>query len=89
MAVLEVGIPSGYIVHNKTLQALVKKRQSVTSLRNAEYYADKAVLYFDYVSTVLHSSSNPLTDYDFGDDCDNDCVYDYMTDRMTMTSRLK
>ena len=51
MAVLEVGIPSGYIVHNNTLQSYVKTRKAANgTLKNAESYSGKAVFYFDYVS---------------------------------------
>lgn len=51
MSVLEVGIPSGYIVHNNTLQSYVKGRKAANStLKNAESYNSKAVFYFDYVS---------------------------------------
>lgn len=58
MSALEVGIPSGYVVHNFTLQTYVRQeRVGNSSLRNAESYNDKAVFYFEYVSI---SSSNSV-----------------------------
>lgn len=60
MSVLEVGIPSGYIVHNNTLQAYVRSKKKVNStLKNAEFYESKAVFYYDYVSLLalyLHAN---------------------------------
>jgi len=47
---LEIGIPSGYVVHNSTLQAYVKEQKTLnSSLRNAEFYNGKAVFYFNHV----------------------------------------
>ena len=59
MSALEVGIPSGYVVHNFTLQKYVRaERTGNSTLRNAESYNDKAVFYFEYVSfTPLPTSA--------------------------------
>ena len=54
MSALEIGIPSGYVVHNFTLQKYVRsERTGNSTLRNAESYNDKAVFYFEYVSFTL------------------------------------
>ncbi|XP_067928326.1 CD109 antigen-like [Watersipora subatra] len=50
MSVMEVAVPSGYVVHNRTLQKYVLDARAANStLRNAEYYNNKAVFYFDYL----------------------------------------
>lgn len=58
MSVLEIAIPTGYIVHNSTLQAYVKSQIAINStLKNAEFYNSKTVFYFDYVSLQIVSNN--------------------------------
>ncbi|XP_052062550.1 CD109 antigen-like [Mytilus californianus] len=48
LSVLEIDVPSGYVVMNHTLRNIV--RQGVpANLKRAEYYARKVVLYFSYL----------------------------------------
>uniref|UniRef100_A0A2C9KRF6 Alpha-2-macroglobulin domain-containing protein n=1 Tax=Biomphalaria glabrata TaxID=6526 RepID=A0A2C9KRF6_BIOGL len=49
LAVLEVDMPTGYIVMNDTLRSYVQSRV-VPNLKRAEFYARKTVFYFEYVS---------------------------------------
>ncbi|KAL8603129.1 hypothetical protein ACOMHN_059301 [Nucella lapillus] len=48
LAVLEVDIPSGYIVMNDTLRDYVRS-QLVPNLKRAEFYGRKVVFYFNYL----------------------------------------
>ena len=49
MSVLEVDLPTGFIVMNDTLRDYVQSRV-VPSLKRAEFYGRKVVFYFSYVS---------------------------------------
>ncbi|XP_048773201.1 CD109 antigen-like [Ostrea edulis] len=49
LAVLEVDIPSGYVIMNDTLRALVNNPTSPANLKRAEFYARKVVFYFEYL----------------------------------------
>ena len=52
LAVLEVDIPTGYVVMNDTLRDYV--RSGITpNLKRAEFYSRKVVFYFNYVSRVV------------------------------------
>lgn len=53
LAVLEVDIPSGYVIMNDTLRALVNNPTSPANLKRAEFYARKVVFYFEYVSKSM------------------------------------
>ncbi|XP_068620051.1 CD109 antigen [Battus philenor] len=48
MAVLEVGIPTGYMIQQQRLDAYVLSRR-VTTLQRAKYQPDKLLFYFDYL----------------------------------------
>ncbi|KPJ10420.1 CD109 antigen [Papilio machaon] len=48
MAVLEVGIPTGYLVQQQRLDAYVLSRR-VHTLQRAKYQPDKILFYFDYL----------------------------------------
>ncbi|XP_059162064.1 alpha-2-macroglobulin-like [Physella acuta] len=48
LAVLEVDIPTGFIVMNDTLRSYVRSRV-VPNLKRAEFYGRKVVFYFDYL----------------------------------------
>ncbi|GFO11263.1 Cd109 antigen-like isoform x3 [Plakobranchus ocellatus] len=50
LAVLEVDIPTGYIVMNDTLRNYVRSG-IVPNLKRAEFYGRKVVYYFDYLGT--------------------------------------
>jgi hypothetical protein len=49
MAVMEIDIPTGYIVMNDTLRDYVRSNL-VPNLKRAEFYGRKIVFYFSYVS---------------------------------------
>ena len=49
---LEIDLPTGYIVMNDTLRDYVRSGV-VPNLRRAEFYGRKIVFYFNYVSTAL------------------------------------
>ena len=51
LAVLEVDIPTGYVVMNDTLRNYVRSGM-VPNLKRAEFYGRKVVFYFDYVSPL-------------------------------------
>ena len=51
LAVLEVDIPTGYVVMNDTLRDYVQSN-TVPNLRRAEFYGRKVVFYFDYVRFI-------------------------------------
>lgn len=50
MAVLDVTIPTGYIMQQQNLDAYVLKR-TVPNLQRARYFPGKLLFYFDYVNT--------------------------------------
>ena len=52
MAVIEIDVPTGYVITNDVLRAYAQSGD-VPLLRRAESYARKVVFYFDYVSTSL------------------------------------
>ena len=49
MAVLDVTIPTGYMIQQQKLDAYVR-RQEVRNLQRARFLNQKVVFYFDYVS---------------------------------------
>ena len=49
MAVLDVAIPTGYMVQQQKLDAYVRN-QEVRNLQRAKFLHQKVVFYFDYVS---------------------------------------
>ena len=49
---LEIDIPTGFVVTNHTLKEYVKSGQT-PNLRRAEFYYRKVVFYFDKVSKML------------------------------------
>jgi hypothetical protein len=49
-----VDLPSGYVIMNDTLRALVNNPTSPGNLKRAEFYGRKVVLYFEYVSENTH-----------------------------------
>nr|BAR45628.1 macroglobulin complement-related 2 [Niponia nodulosa] len=53
MAVLEVDIPTGYIIQQQDLDAYVLS-QKVRNLRRARYYERKAYFYFEYLDDYLN-----------------------------------
>ena len=51
LSVMEIDVPSGYVVMNDTLRDYV--RSGLTpNLKRAEFYGRKVVFYFNYVSRV-------------------------------------
>lgn len=50
MAVLDVAIPTGYIIQQQKLDAYILSRQ-VRNLQRAKFLDKKVVFYFDYVSS--------------------------------------
>lgn len=51
LSVLEVDVPTGYIVMNDTLRDYVRSGL-VPNLKRAEFYEMKVVFYFEYVSCL-------------------------------------
>ncbi|CAH1779511.1 unnamed protein product [Owenia fusiformis] len=51
MAVMEIHIPTGYVVMNDDLRAYVQSK-NVSLLKRAEYYARKVVFYFDSLNST-------------------------------------
>lgn len=51
MAILDVTIPTGYIIQQQNLDAYILSRR-VRNLQRARYQEQKVIFYFDYVSTV-------------------------------------
>jgi hypothetical protein len=49
LSVLEIDIPTGYVIMNDTLRDYVRSGV-VQNLRRAEFYGRKVVFYFSYVS---------------------------------------
>src|SRR5699024_3215254 len=49
MSVLEVTIPTGYIIQQQELDVLVRS-SSISNLKEARYFDRKVAFYFDYVS---------------------------------------
>jgi len=52
LAVLEIDVPTGYVVMNQTLRDYVLSGV-VPNLKRAEFYYRKAVFYFSHVSRKL------------------------------------
>lgn len=52
LTVLEIDIPTGYVIMNDTLRALVNSPTSPSNLKRAEFYKRKVVFYFEYVSKI-------------------------------------
>lgn len=52
MAVLDVAIPTGYIIQQQKLDWYIRSRQ-VHNLQRARYLERKVLFYFDYVSVVI------------------------------------
>lgn len=52
MAVLDVAIPTGYMIQQQKLDAYVKN-QEVRNLQRAKFLNQKVVFYFDYVSLLV------------------------------------
>ena len=53
MTVMEIGIPTGFIVMNDVLRHYVLSGV-VPTLGRAESYGRKVIFYLDYVSCILH-----------------------------------
>lgn len=51
MAVMEIHVPTGYVVTNDVLR-LYAQSGNVSTMHRAEAYGRKAVFYFDYVSLI-------------------------------------
>lgn len=56
MAVLDVTIPTGYIIQQQKLDAYILSRQ-VRNLQRAKFLDKKVVFYFDYVSRTKKSNA--------------------------------
>ena len=56
---LEIDIPTGFVVTNHTLKEYVKSGQT-PNLRRAEFYYRKVVFYFDKVSKMLLNCMDTL-----------------------------
>jgi hypothetical protein len=60
MAVLEVTIPTGYVIQQQELDVIVKS-SPLRNLEEARFYDRKVVFYFDYVSlSLINFVSNVL-----------------------------
>jgi hypothetical protein len=64
LAVLDVTIPTGYIVQQQDLDAYIRSRQ-VRNLQRARFQERKVLFYFDFVS-VLYCWSSHLMFFDLG-----------------------
>lgn len=62
MAVLDVGIPTGYWIQQQKLDAYVLSNR-VRNLRRAKYMNNKVVFYFDYVSVLNNIYSEIISNY--------------------------
>jgi len=51
LAVLDVAIPTGYIVQQQNLDAYVLQR-TVPNLQRARFFPGKLLFYFDYVTSL-------------------------------------
>lgn len=58
LAVLEVGVPTGYMVQQQALDEYVLSRR-VPTLQRAKYQVTKMLFYFDYVSMGYYWSKAP------------------------------
>lgn len=56
MAVLDITIPTGYMIQQQKLDAYVRN-QEVKNLQRARFLEQKVVFYFDYVSTNVDNFS--------------------------------
>lgn len=56
LTVLEIDIPTGYVIMNDTLRALVNSPTSPSNLKRAEFYKRKVVFYFEYVSKIYQQN---------------------------------
>lgn len=54
LAVLDVGIPTGYIIQQQDLDAYILSRQ-VSNLQRARFHERKVLFYFDYVSILKYN----------------------------------
>lgn len=57
MAVLDVTIPTGYIIQQQDLDAYIRSRY-VPGLQRARFHERKVLFYFDYVSLKKKNSYN-------------------------------
>jgi hypothetical protein len=64
MAVLDVTIPTGYIVQQQDLDAYIRSRQ-VRNLQRARFQERRVLFYFDFVS-MLYTVKSPFNDIWFG-----------------------
>lgn len=62
MAVLDVAIPTGYIIQQQKLDAYILSRQ-VRNLQRAKFLDKKVVFYFDYVSIVIPNNFYAMYEY--------------------------
>lgn len=53
MAVLDITIPTGYIIQQQNLDAYIRSRQ-VHNLHRARFHDRKVLFYFNYVSIFIH-----------------------------------
>lgn len=49
MAILDVAIPTGYIIQQQNLDAYILSKR-VRNLQRAKFFDSKVLFYFDYVS---------------------------------------
>lgn len=49
MAILDVAIPTGYIIQQQNLDAYILSKR-VRNLQRAKFFESKVLFYFDYVS---------------------------------------
>lgn len=57
MAVLDVTIPTGYIIQQQKLDAYILTKR-VRNLQRAKFAEKKVLFYFDYVSSLIILSTN-------------------------------
>lgn len=62
MAVLDVTIPTGYIVQQQDLDAYIRSRY-VPGLQRARFQERKVLFYFDYVSSLKFQTGNLVLGY--------------------------
>lgn len=75
MAVLDVTIPTGYIVQQQKLDAYILTKR-VRNLQRAKFAEKKVLFYFDFVSSIVTSNGRLISNNHFHFQLDNDptCV---------------
>lgn len=62
MAVLDIAIPTGYIIQQQKLDAYVLSKR-INNLQRARFQEGKVLFYFDFVSTYIIISNFHTSNY--------------------------